>query len=205
MNEEKVVFQCPESRALYPNLSNKEQTLAVVAALCYIATITIGLLRFYKYMDGTNVKWWSTLKRTWPFLGVVYLLVGISDHFIKVDEELCLVPPNGTWGWWYMPVSREFQLKATGYAEVIGGTILLGCGIVSDNKRSTPLRPNRVVWILLHDNRHDVCKSLHADTWCLGVSFGRAIFFETSLITIGASRSMVEQLVVHVFSQVSRR
>lgn len=126
--EVQAAFQCPEARPLYPNLSNGQQTALVVAVLFYIAVATCVLLKFYEFLDKERLKWWGELKQTWPLLGVFYCYSGIQDHFIGKREFLCIVPPNGTWGWWFMPVSEEFQLAATGCAEILFGLLLVVCG-----------------------------------------------------------------------------
>lgn len=126
-NEEQTVFECPKALPLFPNLSNTEQTAVILIALAYMGIVTFLFLRLYTYLDTQNPKWWSMLKQSWPFLGVLYALSGIFNHFVN-KEIVCITPPNGTWNWWYMPVSEEFQLAATGYAEIIGGLLLAFSG-----------------------------------------------------------------------------
>lgn len=129
--ENEKAFECPTRFPLYPNLSNLEQTLLVTLGFTYIGIMTSVFLKIYKRLDVKGAKWWSTLKQTWPLMGVFpYMASGYLFHFVDVDEFLCITPPNGTWGWWYLPVSQEFQLAATGYAEIICGFLLAVCGIM---------------------------------------------------------------------------
>lgn len=145
--EEAAVFECPKALKLMPNLSNTEQTALVVVALVYITCVTLAFLQLFQYLDAQqNLKWWCTLKQTWPFLGVLYALSGIFNHFVNVDEFLCIVPPNGTWGWWYMPVSEKIQLEATGYAEILGGLLL---AVASFLPWAIPLRQQSALLLLV--------------------------------------------------------
>ena len=137
--ESETVFQCPEMRALYPNLSNLEATALVVISFAFVGFVTVVLLKIYTIMDAKQPKWWSFLIKTWPLLGLlVYVPVGYNSHFVEVDEIMCIVPPNGTWGWWYLPVSEKIQLVATGYAEILGGLTLAISGMLDGKFR--PLR-----------------------------------------------------------------
>lgn len=133
--EEEIVFECPPRLALYPDLSNAQQTTLVVLAFIFIGIMTIVFLNLYKKLDSSNPpSWWNMLKQSWPLLGLFpYIASGYQFHFVDANEFLCVTPPNGTWGWWYMPVSTEFQLAATGYIEIIGGLLLFVCGIVFKN------------------------------------------------------------------------
>lgn len=136
-------FECPKRLPLYPDLSNAQQTFCVAAAFAFVGIMTVSFLQLYNVLDSKNLKWWPILKRTWPLLGIFpFVVSGYQFHFVDSNEFLCITPPNGTWGWWYLPVSEEFQLLATGYAEILGGLCLAVCGLLDDGKYSwaRPLR-----------------------------------------------------------------
>eukprot|EP00960_Hanusia_phi_P052988 761777-Hanusia_phi.AAC.4 len=73
--------------------------------------------------------WFSSWKKTWPLLGLVYVLAGVA-HFTAKDAFLAIYPPLGTWGLWFLPGSAEFHVAWTGVAEVLGGSGLLLGGIL---------------------------------------------------------------------------
>ena len=68
---------------------------------------------------------------TWPLMGVAYIAIGLK-HFHWVDPTFAMalaaiIPPNGTWGFWYVPGDVAFHIFWTGVAEVMGGAgVLLG-------------------------------------------------------------------------------
>lgn len=53
-------------------------------------------------------------------LGSVYLLAG-AGHFLAADAFCNIYPPQGTWGFWYLPGSASFHVAWTGCVEVLGG------------------------------------------------------------------------------------
>ncbi|EKX52683.1 hypothetical protein GUITHDRAFT_150628, partial [Guillardia theta CCMP2712] len=73
--------------------------------------------------------WFSSWKKTWPLLGLVYVLAGVA-HFTAKDAFLAIYPPLGTWGLWFLPGSAEFHVAWTGVAEVLGGSGLLLGGTI---------------------------------------------------------------------------
>ena len=129
-------FVCPEQRPLYPDLSLFHQNLIVIGVMCYVAASTFGFLRLYDRIEkrGWFRGWWPTLVKTWPLLGVlVYLPVGIHLHFVDPHPQTCIVPPNSTWGWWWMPGSIDFCVAWTGVAEIMGGLGLAVGGFYKKN------------------------------------------------------------------------
>lgn len=130
MGEETNSFSCPTAFPLFPNLSLLQQNAVVVASAIFIAVSTWALLRFYDYMVGK--KYWDMWLRLWPLLGIVpYVLVGVTGHFGEMGQRnACIVPPNGTWGWWWLPVSPGFMVIITGYGEIIGGLLLAVSGLL---------------------------------------------------------------------------
>ena len=134
-NEGSIAFVCPQRRPLYPNLDEGQQTAMVALGFVYILITTVGFLNLYKNLDKQpSPSWWNTFKQVWPLLGIFpFLISGIQFHFVDAPNFLCITPPNGTWGWWYLPISTEFQLESTGYVEVVGGLVLSICGMIFKN------------------------------------------------------------------------
>lgn len=131
METEPAVFECPESLPLYPDLTNLQQNALVVASFAFVGIATIAFLQLYSILDTKQLYCWSLLKQSWPLLGIfVYVPVGIHSHFVEANAFECIVPPNGTWGWWYMPVSEHVLLVVTGYAEIMGGFVLAISGML---------------------------------------------------------------------------
>ena len=72
--------------------------------------------------------WWERWE-TWSAftLGVTFVLAGRS-HFTVPEAFKSIYPPQGTWGFWYLPGSSDFHVAWTGVAELLGGSgLLLGC------------------------------------------------------------------------------
>eukprot|EP00438_Fugacium_kawagutii_P011557 Skav235011 [mRNA] locus=scaffold276:149845:154186:+ [translate_table: standard] len=67
---------------------------------------------------GTGFKGWQ---KTWPILGAFYMAAGVA-HFTAQDAFESIYPPEGTWGFWYLPGSASFHVAWTGVAEIAGGT-----------------------------------------------------------------------------------
>ena len=78
-------------------------------------------------------------------LGAAFCLAGYS-HFAFSHAYEAIYPPEGTWGFWYLPGSASFHVAWTGVAEIAGGLGLLlgGLGDLSGDPlsggRARPLR-----------------------------------------------------------------
>ena len=118
-----TTFECPEQKPLFPDLSPVHENLVVVGVMLYVAATTLGFLRLYDEIEKRRWfhRWWPKLVKTWPLLGVDYLLVGVYLHFVNPLPQTCIVPPNSTWGWWWMPGSADFCIAWTGVVEIVGG------------------------------------------------------------------------------------
>ena len=47
---------------------------------------------------------WKGWQKTWPILGAFYLAAGVA-HFTAAESFQAIYPPEGTWGFWYLPGS----------------------------------------------------------------------------------------------------
>ncbi|CAJ1329616.1 unnamed protein product, partial [Effrenium voratum] len=64
--------------------------------------------------------WFAGWQKTWPILGAVYMAAGVA-HFTAKEAFEAIYPPQGTWGFWYLPGSASFHVAWTGVAEIAGG------------------------------------------------------------------------------------
>jgi len=130
MNEEKCHLE-----PLFPNLSLVQQNLVVLANAGIIAACTWVLLRFYDFMQKKDKEHWNQWVKLWPSLGIFpYFIVGLTHFGDTAIANICIVPPNGTWGWWWLPVSRELIVQITGYCEVVVGLALAISGFLNQVK-----------------------------------------------------------------------
>ena len=53
--------------------------------------------------------WWDNWKKTWPLLGAVYVAAGVA-HFTEMAAFSAIVPPQGTWGFWYATAPPPLRL-----------------------------------------------------------------------------------------------
>ena len=61
-------------------------------------------------------------------LGAAFIFAGYA-HFAFEGAYTAIYPPQGTWGFWYLPGSAEFHVSWTGGAEALGGLGLLLGGL----------------------------------------------------------------------------
>ena len=107
-----------------------ELPLAVQAG-CFGATF-VGLGASARVIDSayrSAVRRPSTLWDVWEIgaallLGAIFVTAGRS-HFTMPEAFAAIYPPQGTWGFWYLPGSAEFHVAWTGVAEIGGGSGLL--------------------------------------------------------------------------------
>lgn len=62
-------------------------------------------------------------KTTWGLIGVIYALAGYA-HFAIKDDFINIMPAQGSWGFWYLPGSKEFHVLWTGVVELLAGAYL---------------------------------------------------------------------------------
>mmetsp|Transcript_19195 Transcript_19195/g.48262 ORF Transcript_19195/g.48262 Transcript_19195/m.48262 type:complete len:275 (-) Transcript_19195:14-838(-) len=74
--------------------------------------------------------WFDGISKTWPLLGVLYMLAG-SAHFTSKEGFENIYPPMGTWGVWFLPGSAEFHVVWTGVVECVAGAGLTLGGIAA--------------------------------------------------------------------------
>jgi len=90
-----------------------------------------GLAAATTALSDTFPNGYPVFRSTWPIsFGVIYSLAGIT-HFTLSEEYENIYPPQGTWGIWYLPGSKEFHVGWTGIVELLGGLGLLVGGLSS--------------------------------------------------------------------------
>jgi len=104
-------------------LPEAEQAGIVAALLGGLAAGTWALANpIFAFLEGLLPDgWFKTWQKTWPILGAVYLAAGIA-HFTAAESFEAIYPPEGTWGFWYLPGSASFHVAWTGVAEIAGGS-----------------------------------------------------------------------------------
>jgi len=136
-------FVC-HKHPLFPDLTEVQQSLVVAAMFAYIAVLTVVFLRLYHVAETSDKvpafvkKWWPYLPQTWPLMGaILYVPVGCT-HFISpyYENNICIMPPYGTWGWYKVPGSADFHVKWTGCTEIVCGAALAASGML-DRRAST--------------------------------------------------------------------
>lgn len=129
------ITECPLVPPLFPNLSLLQQNVLVFVIFGLIASGTWLLLQLYDYMRTKSNKYWTSWVKLWPSLGVFpYLIVGITHFGDMAKDNVCIVPPNGTWGWWWLPMSRERTVAVTGYGEIVAGLLLAVSGVLKTTR-----------------------------------------------------------------------
>jgi len=90
-----------------------------------------GLAAATTTLGDTFPNGYPVFRSTWPIsFGLIYSLAGLT-HFTLSEEYENIYPPQGTWGIWYLPGSKEFHVGWTGIVELLGGLGLLVGGISS--------------------------------------------------------------------------
>ena len=101
--------------------------------VAYYITLIVTTIPTIKILDVVSSSKVIGLERwrgwfidtTLPLLiGTLFLTAGIG-HFIQKESFLSIYPPQGTWGFWYLPGSANFHVTWTGIVEALGGSGLL--------------------------------------------------------------------------------
>ena len=101
--------------------------------VAYYITLIVTTIPTTKFLDVISSSKVIGLERwrgwfidtTLPLLiGTLFLTAGIG-HFIQKESFLSIYPPQGTWGFWYLPGSANFHVTWTGIVEALGGSGLL--------------------------------------------------------------------------------
>lgn len=127
-------------------LSLPMQAATVAAILACLAGGSAGINAAYGVAGAALPPGASdAAKRLFSVLIGAAFIAGGSSHFLLTSAYLPIVPPQGTWGFWYLPGSAEFHVAWTGAAEVLGGAGLLVGGAAEAlgfdaGGRATPLR-----------------------------------------------------------------
>jgi len=83
--------------------------------------------------------WYQGWTGTFPFIGVMYVLAGVS-HFLIADQFAAIYPPPGAWGGlWQLPGSADFHVLWTGIAEILGGAGLATSALVLKDAKAAGL------------------------------------------------------------------
>ena len=93
----------------------------------YVATKILDIIA----KDVTGLERWRNMVIATSFplvVGSFYCFVGVA-HFVAADLMHDIYPPQGTWGFWYLPGSASFHVTWTGIVEVVGGLVLIGSGL----------------------------------------------------------------------------
>jgi uncharacterized membrane protein len=85
--------------------------------------------RGYAAMRGKSWPWDLWESGAALLLGAIFMTAGRS-HFTMPEAFIAIYPPQGTWGFWYLPGSPEFHVAWTGVAELSGGAGLLTGGLL---------------------------------------------------------------------------
>jgi uncharacterized membrane protein len=138
VGDEGCLIKSPSGINVLP-LSNQ----AIIVANIFLALFfsTYGLISLFDYVVGTYPTFsyiLSIWQSTWFLLGPIFVLAGIA-HFVIDKEFMNIVPPNGAWGFWYVPGNKLFHVYWTGVAEVLLGSLLTIGGVSQLLDISLPL------------------------------------------------------------------
>jgi len=130
LEPEKIVIQgvgdegCAlESPSKLNSLPEPAQAAIFFTILALLGAASIPFSNFLSSIT-TQYEWVQTWRYTWPLLGAIYVAAGLT-HFTVQEEYENIYPSQGAWGIWYLPGSKEFHVKWTGVAEILGGAGLL--------------------------------------------------------------------------------
>ena len=112
-----------ESPSKVNTLPEPIQAAIFFAVLASLGAATIPFSNFLSSLTS-QYEWVQSWRYTWPLLGVIYAAAGVT-HFTLQEEYENIYPSQGAWGFWYLPGSKEFHVKWTGVAEILGGVGLL--------------------------------------------------------------------------------
>ena len=71
--------------------------LSELHIFCYI-------VKHQESHTGATILRFKGWQKTWPILGGFYLAAGVA-HFTAAESFEAIYPPEGTWGFWYLPGS----------------------------------------------------------------------------------------------------
>eukprot|EP00933_Yihiella_yeosuensis_P035936 TRINITY_DN29620_c0_g1_i1.p1 TRINITY_DN29620_c0_g1~~TRINITY_DN29620_c0_g1_i1.p1 ORF type:complete len:296 (+),score=46.41 TRINITY_DN29620_c0_g1_i1:87-974(+) len=109
----------PSGINVLPEQSQAAVVFALFAGLGILTTLVTGP-GFRTLRSILPQGWFENWQRTWPLIGAFFLAAGIA-HFTAADAFESIYPPQGTWGFWYLPGSASFHVAWTGVAEIAGG------------------------------------------------------------------------------------
>jgi len=100
----------------------------------FVALVSSAVSIDAVYNRAKNARptlWWDAWEIfSASLLGAIFVTAGRS-HFTMPDAFIAIYPPQGTWGFWYLPGSPEFHVAWTGVAEFCGGSGLLLSGLIN--------------------------------------------------------------------------
>eukprot|EP01041_Mallomonas_annulata_P002594 gene2594-5070_t len=109
-------------------LSKPLQACVVLGIIAGLSGGTIGLVALEDYIKILVPQLMSGFISNGFLLGPIFTLAGIA-HFTVKDDFCNIMPPNGTWGIWYLPGNASFHVIWTGIAEIILGLWLTIGGV----------------------------------------------------------------------------
>jgi len=104
-------------------LPEPTQAAVVLAIYVGLGVGTVALSSFLDYITN-QYEWVQAWRYSWPLLGVIYAIAGVT-HFTISEEYENIFPSRNAWGIWGIPGNAEFHVKWTGLVEVIAGLGLL--------------------------------------------------------------------------------
>lgn len=118
-----AVQEMPPAPSGINTLPESQQAAVVVGVFVGLAAGTAILAGpIFQFLQNLLPEgWWKGWQKTWPILGAFYLAAGVA-HFTAAESFQAIYPPEGTWGFWYLPGSASFHVAWTGVAEIAGGT-----------------------------------------------------------------------------------
>ena len=87
---------------------------------CHLLSVFCGSMTFkhilFLYLSSKSLEEtgrsqaklrFKTWQKTWPILGAFYMAAGVA-HFTAAEAFESIYPPEGTWGFWYLPGSAAW-------------------------------------------------------------------------------------------------
>lgn len=107
------------------------QDAAFVGTFAALIASAVTIDKAYTAVQRARPTWWWD---AWEIgaallLGAIFVTAGRS-HFTVPEAFMAIYPPQGTWGFWYLPGSAQFHVAWTGIGELCGGSGLLVGGLI---------------------------------------------------------------------------
>lgn len=118
-----ALAEMPPAPSGINTLPESQQAAVVLGLFVFLAAGTLLLVGpIFQFLQQLLPEgWFKNWQKTWPILGAFYIAAGVA-HFTAAEAFESIYPPEGTWGFWYLPGSASFHVAWTGVAEIAGGT-----------------------------------------------------------------------------------